>query len=445
MQMSLAGGTLAAFVIAFSSAEPGGHGAALAAPGPLSVVKGGRRSPLAGFDPAARELRDGRYVAPLADGRVAELSLEPGLQAHVESVLRRYEVPYGALAALDPHDGRLLAYVSHSSANPKAGDLVLDSTPPSASVFKIITASALVDHGVGAGHRVCYSGGFRKLYARDLQDDPARDRSCATLTEALGGSINTVFAKLADRELDRSTLRRYAEAFGFGHALPFDVQTQPSPLEVPADRLELARTAAGFWHTHMSPLHAALIAATVANDGVMPRPSMVERVVGPGGKVLHEREPAPFRSVIPRSTARVVGRMMRRTVTHGTAHGAFFDDAGNPFLPGVSVAGKTGSLSSERPYRAYSWWVGFAPADKPEIAVAALVVNTPRWRIKGSYLAREALRYQLVVRKAELARQAAERKRMAAADEAARKAAAEQAARKAPAADTAAPADPAAR
>jgi cell division protein FtsI/penicillin-binding protein 2 len=60
-------------------------------------------------------------------------------------------------------------------------------------------------------------------------------------------------------------------------------------------------------------------------------------------------------------------------------------------LPGISVAGKTGSLSANNPYRAYSWWVGYAPADKPRIALAALVVNSELWRIKSSYVARELL------------------------------------------------------
>ena len=147
-----------------------------------------------------------------------------------------------------------------------------------------------------------------------------------------------------------------------------------------------------------------MIAATIANDGVMARPSMVQRVLSADGKVLRSHRPSDFRSVIPRSTARAVGRMMRRTVSRGTARSAFHDPNGVAFLPGISVAGKTGSLSSNQPYRAYSWWVGFAPADKPEIAVAALVVNTPKWRIKGSYLAREALRYYLVERKAKLAK-----------------------------------------
>jgi penicillin-binding protein A len=153
---------------------------------------------------------------------------------------------------------------------------------------------------------------------------------------------------------------------------------------------------ASFWHTHMSPLHGALIAATIANDGVMPRPILVNRVLDAGGQPLFASSPSAYRSVISRTTARAVGHMMTETVARGTARSAFHDPRGRPFLPGISVAGKTGSLSSDQPYRAYSWWIGFAPEDAPRVAVAALVVNTPKWRIKASYVAREALRYSLI-------------------------------------------------
>ena len=352
--------------------------------------------PLAGFDPLRHRLEGAQLVADLPEGRLAELTLDPRLQAAAEKVLRDYEVPYAALVAIEPSTGRVLAYVSHSSTNPEAGDLARDPSPPAASVFKVVTGSALIDRGIGPEQRVCYSGGSHRLYERDLGDDPARDKSCATLGEAMGSSINSIFAKLADRSLPEGTLERYAEAFGFGHALPFDAPTRPSPAEVPADRLERARTAAGFWHMHMSPLHAALIAATFANGGAMPRPAMVRRVLDAHGKPLYSHAPSSFRNVVSRATARSVGHMMTETVAHGTSRSAFHDPKGQPFLPGIAVAGKTGSLSSESPYRAYSWFIGYAPEDRPRIALAALVVNTPKWRIKSSYLAREALRNYLI-------------------------------------------------
>jgi cell division protein FtsI/penicillin-binding protein 2 len=354
----------------------------------------GRPPVLAGLDPRAHRRDGDALVSELADGSTAVLTLDPDLQEHVASELARFEVPYAGVVAIEPASGRVLAYVSHSSADPSAGDVALDAAPPTASVFKIITAAALLDVGVDVSTEVCYHGGASRIRAHDLEDSD-RDRSCATLAEAVGGSLNVVFAKLADRHLDSAILARYAGAFGFGQGLPFDVPTPVSAVDIPdqsADRLEFARTAAGFWHVHMSPLHGALIAATFANGGRMPRATIVDHVVSSDGEVRFRHEPGVYRAVISRRTARAVSEMMERTVTRGTARGAFFDAEGRAFLPEVRVAGKTGSLSDSRPYRGYTWWVGFAPADEPTIAVAALVVNTPVWRIKASYVARETLR-----------------------------------------------------
>lgn len=371
------------------------EGDATARPSEPEPPRTHRDTLLQGFDPLVHEADGDRRVSRLDGGRTAILTIDPQLQAHLEAQLARYEVPYGAVVAMEPSSGRVLAYVSHSSASPDAGDLALDPTPPTASVFKVITSAALVDAGVQPRTRVCYTGGGSRLTAWHLEDRP-QEANCHTLAEAMGYSTNAIFAKLADRHLDGPTLERYAAAFGFGHALPFDVPTRPSPAEVPSDRLERARTAAGFWHMHMSPLHGALIASTIANDGQMPRAAIVDRVEV-NGEIAYHHEPSVFRNVVPRATARAVNEMMRHTVRSGTARSSFVDPRGTPFLPGIEVAGKTGTLSAERPYRGYTWWVGFAPADAPRIAVAALVVNTPHWRIKASYVAREALRQYLVV------------------------------------------------
>jgi peptidoglycan glycosyltransferase len=331
-------------------------------------------------------------------GRRIELSVAPALQARIQHVLAEYQVPYAALVAIEPTSGRILAYVSHSSANPDAADLARDPTPPAASVFKLVTSAALLDAGVTTDTRVCYGGGASRLEPIDLLDDPRRDRSCASLADGLGGSINVVFAKLADRRLDPATLRRYAGLFGFGKKLTSAAALTPSPFDIPSDRLEFARTAAGFWHVHMSPLHAALIAAMLANDGLMPAATLVDRVIGADGRVQASVRATAPRSVLSAATAHGVAQMMLRTVRTGTSRNAFVDPRGRPLLPGIEVAGKTGSLSASEPYRAYSWWVGFAPADKPRIALAALIVNTPSWRIKSSFLAREALHEYLLAK-----------------------------------------------
>lgn len=354
--------------------------------------------PLAGLDLSRRTLEGGVFESPLPDGRRAELTLDPELQTFLEGMLGRYDVPRGAVVALEPATGRLLAYAQHISDSEGFGDgdVVLDASPPTASVFKVITSAALLDAGVSPDEQVCYHGGGSGLSLDNIVDNARLDRRCVTFTYALGHSTNAVIAKLADRHLDRPTLRRYATAFAFGQGLPFELPTPVSEMDVPTGRLERARTAAGFWHMHMSPLHGALIAATVANDGRMPRAAIVDRVVEADGRVSHRHEPRTYRAVIPRRTARRLARMMETTVASGTARRSFRDPSGHPFLPDIRVAGKTGTLSSERPYRGYTWFVGFAPAEAPTIAVAALIVNTPRWRIKAAYAAREALRYYLV-------------------------------------------------
>lgn len=402
--MLLVGAALCGSLIALASPGAAGGKASTKPTEPvpsLAVVHAEPRqqAPVPPFDPLVHRVEGSLLVADLPDGRRAELTLDPGLQTRIEALFRSYAVPYAAFVALEPATGRVLAYVSHSSANPNAGDLAREASAPSASVFKLVTAAALLDAGVMPDTRVCYSGGLRHLEAADIVDNPQRDRACATFEEAISGSINAVIAKLADRTLDRAGLAHYASAFGFGQALPFDAAVQPSAAEVPDERLERARMAAGFWHTHMSPLHGALLAAMIADGGEMPRARMIARVTDTEGHELPQPSPPAARRVVASATAKSIGQMMLGTVSHGTARKAFHDTRGRPYLPGIPIAGKTGSLSSDDPYRAYSWWVGYAPEPSAEIALAALVVNTPEWRIKASQVAREALQYYLVDRK----------------------------------------------
>jgi membrane peptidoglycan carboxypeptidase len=206
----LIGGALSGSLIAL--AAPGGGGGGVNAPKvlekapALAAVRAARPASLiAGFNPLAYHAEEGGLVSDLPGGRRAELTLDPGLQHHLTSLLDSYAVPYGAVVALEPQSGRVLAYVSHSSADPiaTASDVARDPSPPSASVFKLITAAALLDAGVAPDTRVCYGGGLHRLGSADLIDDPRHDRSCATFEEAIGGSINAVVAKLADRNLDR--------------------------------------------------------------------------------------------------------------------------------------------------------------------------------------------------------------------------------------------------
>jgi cell division protein FtsI/penicillin-binding protein 2 len=280
-------------------------------------------------------------------------------------------------------------------------DLCAEATAPAASVFKIVTGSALVETaGLGPEARECYSGGEQKILPRDLDDDPVHDKWCTTLAGAMGHSTNAVFAKLALRHLKHAQLEAMATRFGFGEPVPFEVPIAPSTLHVPTDDLGFARTAAGFWNSTLSPVEAAWISATVARGGDAPRLSIVNEVVDDkGGVVWTSPGPSSSHRAITRETAQAVTRMMEVTVTEGTSYRAFHDARGTSFLPNVPVAGKTGTLTDAQEQRFYTWFTGFAPSrasgspgSAPQVAVAVLVVNHPTWHVKANVLARELLR-----------------------------------------------------
>lgn len=340
--------------------------------------------------PGTIRLVDGRYLADLDDGGRAQLTLEPHLQESIDDVLRRFRVPYGAAVVVSVRDGRVLAMVGHSAVDPRLGapDLALRAWAPAASVFKVVSATALVERGISAATRTCYHGGVSAVLPDNLADLPNLDRRCETLAFGVGKSQNAIIAKLASRHLTVDALARMGRSFGFEQAIPFELDVETSRLDVPSDPLEFARAAAGFWHSTLSPLHGALLAAAVANQGEMPVPTLVERAVAADGSPTPLAVAAPRRVTDP-STAAEVGHMMELTTRIGTAKGTFHNKRGQRILP-IDVAGKTGTLAAntERGYLGYSWFVGYAPADKPAIAFAVALGNEATWRIKATYVAR---------------------------------------------------------
>jgi cell division protein FtsI/penicillin-binding protein 2 len=173
-----------------------------------------------------------------------------------------------------------------------------------------------------------------------------------------------------------------AEAFRFNKTIDFPIPTDISLASIPSDALGFASAAAGFGDVYLSPLHGAALASVAANGGYWPVPALFEKDVQP-----HTED----RRVVTAAEAKHLTDMMEKTITEGTAFRVFRER-------GYRVAGavgKTGSLADRNPYRDYSWFVGFAPRDNPRIAVAAVIVNDWKWRIKASYLGREAMRLYL--------------------------------------------------
>lgn len=352
--------------------------ASLALAGPSALAKPPRKVATAtDVDLSSIEIEGKRARAPRKpNGDKIGLTLDPDLQRAAHRALTKSRAPSGAVVVSDVRTGRILAWVAIG----KEGDLVRRAKYPGASLFKVVTSAALLEDDVKPSTVVCYQGGESRLQEEDLRPGCHGGDSRVRFDRALGKSINAVFGKLALAHLDEGKLTSMARAFGIGAAPPLDLPAQATSTKIPADRLGLARAAAGFGDSRMSPLAALDIMQTIANKGERIR----LRVTGsPEGA-----KRVSLGRVVEEQTAEKLVRMLEVTTRAGTSKKAFAPIKGKP---DVSVAGKTGTLAYDKPKRLVSWFAGFAPSRDPEIAVAVLLSNDNKWWKKANEVAREVL------------------------------------------------------
>ncbi len=331
---------------------------------------------------------EGRLVESVGDFKII-YTLVPELQLRAEKLFSRYSVPYGALVALEPSTGRVLALAEYSAKDEDAGGLALKASYPAASLIKMITATAALETGRATPDTSFrYEGSPYKLKKRKISPkNKRREHNVSTLSDALGRSNNVVFGKIGADIVGQEGLLASLEAFHFNEAIPFDFPLQTSLATVPEEPYPLARTSAGFGDVYISPIHAALIAAAIANGGVMMRPYIVDSIEDVSGNLIFANSPQPLGRVTDEETAAKVAGMMTRTIRSGTSTKTFYRHA-RKLVNSVKLAGKTGSLTGDDPPGLYEWFVGFGPVKTPEIVVAGLVVNQgDLWHIKGSYAA----------------------------------------------------------
>lgn len=335
---------------------------------------------------------DGTVQLPLVHKglqRTLTLTLDAPVQSRLQQYLDQTKVPYAAVVLIDVQTGALRAVVETRQAEDPVASVGSLTEPqmPAASIFKVVSTAALLLAGKKPGDRVCFHGGRHGIDVSNLADHPA-DHRCETLTEALAHSSNAAFAKLAVRDLQAGDLTRAAEALGFGKGFPSDFAVVPSSFDEGTDDLSRGRAAPGFAGSTLSPLHAAYLTAAIANDGKAMRPYVVSGAVETPDQPI---APVVVGQVLPAEVAATLRQMMVATTESGTGRKSF---SRRPrALQGMAIAGKTGSLSGRDPaqYRHFSWFVGLAPANKPEVAVAAVAVNGLKWRVKAPTLARDAL------------------------------------------------------
>lgn len=370
----------AAAAVASAAADP----VPTPAPGPLDLA-------------ALSTDADGQTVADLGNGFVGELTLDAALQKKAARILERGKVPVGAIVLMDVKTGDVLTLaerrVTENPAVPPFGDsgpqhVALRAFAPAASVFKIISAAALLEAGVSATAAFPYVAGHQRVRAEHVGAPPTGSPT-ATIGDGLSKSLNGLFAHLATEKLEPDALSTAAQKFYFNEVLPFPALTDASTAQVPRNIVERGRMAAGFFHSKMTALHGAVIAATIARDGEVPAPRLVTRLRTPEGRMLDGPAPTSLGRAVQTSTARALGRMMRDTTEDGTARRAFSQVPKS--LEGVQVVGKTGTLTDPSTKTDYTWFVGYAPAESPRVAFSVLVGNGDLWWVRATDVARDVL------------------------------------------------------
>ena len=314
----------------------------------------------------------------------------------------------GAVVALEPSTGRILAMVSTPSFDPNklathdpaALDTTyqnLDKSPakpllnrtiqttlPPGSTFKLVTAAAAIESGDYPSADSMVPGGPSYQLPQSKVRIDNGGRNCGTdkitMTQAMANSCNTSFLQIAD-EIGLEKLHEQAEKFGFNSTALTDLPNQAeSRFPDDLDRPQTAMAGIGQSEVAATPLQMAMVVAAIANGGDVMRPTLVDNITSPDLDVITSTEPERLSKAMEPSTASELSKMMVETVRSGTAV--------NAQIPGIGVGGKTGTAQSAPNRPPYAWFVSFAPAVDPKVAVAVLVQasTTPRESIGGNFL-----------------------------------------------------------
>lgn len=338
------------------------------------------------FDQLIGKAREGDDVRTSLDPKAQQLALDE--IAKVGSS--------GAAVALDPRTGAVKVMASTPTYDPNtianAGVLkaanknerekplvnrAVQFGAAPGSTFKVITSTAAIDTGVFSANSAVDGDSGQKFSGVPLANDFNEDFGQIDLKTALAKSVNTAFANVGEK-LGKSVMKEYMERFGFDAKPELDypkdsmsasvvAPNPPGHAVSPTSRfVDLGRMSIGQGGLQATPLQMAQVAAAVANDGKLMKPHLATRVVDRDGRTVDRVEPEVQSEVMKGSTAAAVTDMMVGVVQSGTGT--------NAQIPGLKVAGKTGTAETEFGKKINDvWFIGFAPADNPRVAVAVTV------------------------------------------------------------------------
>ena len=310
---------------------------------------------------------------------------------------------FGAVVAIVPQTGEVKVLVSNPSYDPnripyefsKLSTNELESPLynratqgqyPPGSTFKVVTAAAGLESGVITPETTINAPGSLEVEGTPLQNDFTQDWGSIALDTALTNSVNTWFGQLG-QQVGQDALFEQMEKFGFNATPAIDLPSEevyPSGIFEEGhllhknDPVDLARVAIGQERLLATPLQIAEVAAAIANRGKLMKPQIWNRVIDPDGRVIDRLDPSVYSEPVSAQTAEELTTAMEGVVSAGTGT--------NAAIPGVPVAGKTGTAETPGNEACggganenQAWFMGFAPADEPKIAIAASVECTEQF------------------------------------------------------------------
>ena len=325
------------------------------------------------------------------------LTLDTGLQSYAYNLLEGHK---GSIVALNPKTGEVYAMASRPTFDPNTLEnswdtLIEEESSPllnratqglytPGSVFKVVTATSLLEHP--EIDQYYYDNGEFTVDGYTIRNYDERYYEDIDLGGALIHSVNTYFADKA-LKIGAADLNDTAERFYLGERIPFDIPTEASisGFAPGNSKTEIASAAFGQGTTLVTPLNMALISGAIANDGMMMQPYLVKEIISEEGEVLKETKPVMLRQSTMSTVARELKEYMVSTIDAGSLAA----------LPGVRVGGKTGTAETTSGLT-HAWFIAFAPADDPKVAVAVVLEEDGTFgATTAAPIAREIMNYVL--------------------------------------------------
>lgn len=320
------------------------------------------------------------------------LTIDIKLQKFISNAMGKKK---GSVVLMNPQTGEILALVSQPSFDPSEITEELEEESlfnkaaygqyPPGSIMKVVTAAAALESMEGINDYVIDCKGSTEIDGVVVNCYGEEAHGEVNLSRAMEVSCNAYFAQIS-LDMDWKQLKKTGEAFGFNKDFLFsDIKTTKSrlPITRQTDAEELAWSGIGQGRVLVTPLHMAMIASTIANGGTMPEPRLIYGIETRTGRIRLQNS-NDLTSPISPETAQAISNMMVDVVENGTGHRAQ--------STGMLTAGKTGTAEVGSEKQPHAWFIGFAPAEKPTLAIAVILENAGTGGRNAAPLAGKILR-----------------------------------------------------